>query len=115
MVKYLSDYPIEVIRKACDEWVRTKVFFPAIAEIREVCDRHMPRRVVEHVNELLLEPPRNDWESLSPEQRAKVDAMLAETYRALDMGKAERRRTPPRHVPLTDDERERLLDKLAGE
>ncbi len=86
MVKYLSDYPIDIIRAACDEWVKTKVFFPVIAELREICDRRIrARKPVTVDNPLLLEPPRRDWESLSDEQKAEFNRMMVDVKQSLSL------------------------------
>ena len=86
MVKYLSEYPIDIIRAACDEWVKTKVFFPVIAELREICDRRVrARKPLTVDNPLLLEPTRRDWESLSDEKRAEFDRMMENLKHSLSL------------------------------
>lgn len=38
-VEYLSDLPGKYLAEAIDEWIREKVFFPAIAELRDIAER----------------------------------------------------------------------------
>ena len=38
-VEYLSDLPARFLAEAIDEWIKTNVFFPAIAELREITNR----------------------------------------------------------------------------
>ena len=38
-VQYLSDLPAKCLSEAIDEWIREQVFFPAIAELRNIAER----------------------------------------------------------------------------
>lgn len=43
MLRYLADYPAHILAAAADQWIKTKVFMPAIAELRELCEAEMLR------------------------------------------------------------------------
>lgn len=40
-LRYLADYPADVLARACDNWIKTQVFLPAIAELRALCEAEM--------------------------------------------------------------------------
>lgn len=40
-LRYLADYPAAVLARACDAWIKTQVFLPAIAELRALCETEM--------------------------------------------------------------------------
>lgn len=67
----LGGYPKAVIRAACEDWLRAETRRPTPADIRKLCQDHMPRRPappVYHAAE--LEPP---GEPLRPDVQAALD------------------------------------------
>lgn len=45
MREFIGAYPAEIVTAAVQEWIATKIWWPAVSELREVCERLMiPRR-----------------------------------------------------------------------
>lgn len=38
-VEQLSDLPAKFLAEAIDEWIKTQVFWPAVSELRDLCNR----------------------------------------------------------------------------
>lgn len=42
-LRYLCDYPADVLSDAADEWIKTQVFMPAIAEMKALCEARLAK------------------------------------------------------------------------
>lgn len=121
-LQYLGDYPGDVIALAADEWIRGNVWFPAISELRAICDRIQGERT--RIWNRLKRAHQASWEAerqrqreaqiaadlADPEKRAMVDRALADAKaRLMQPAPAPRRPTRANHVTMTDEERDRAL------
>lgn len=85
-VEYLSDLPAKYLAQAINEWIRGNIFFPAIAELREITNRkaEVARRQREELE--YLERKRDDDERYAqmqrptPEQMEEIKARIAGRY-----------------------------------
>jgi hypothetical protein len=42
---WLAEYPADVAQRACEEWARGMVFWPAWADLQKICDRLVSKRL----------------------------------------------------------------------
>lgn len=124
MIEFLSDYPLDIVSAAANEWISTHVFFPTVSELRTLCEpayqrrRHSLasfRRAIEASDrkraDAAAEAQRRA-ELSDPTKRAEIERRIAEARRTLDVQRRPQQARAARHLPLADDERERLLRKL---
>jgi hypothetical protein len=120
MMEHTLGYPIDIIREAVYEWTHTQTFFPSIAEFCGLCEPKFQRRREAFVSmqralkaserkraEAEAEAKRLEgWKD--PARRAELERKVKEAKAALTA----HRMNTKRHVPLADEERERILQNL---
>lgn len=124
-MQYLGDYPGDVIALAADEWIRGNIWFPAISELRAICDRiqgdrtrvwNRLRRAYQashQAEERRLREEQITRDLMDPEKQAMVEAALADAKaKLLRPAPPPRPRIVPRHVEFTEAERERALSAM---
>lgn len=74
-MQYLSDLPAKYLSEAIDEWIREQVFFPAIAELRDIAERKAAnaRQRLREIHE--AERKRADEEKWARLQRPTAEEM----------------------------------------
>lgn len=81
---YLREYPTWAVEKACDQWIKTQKFWPAVAELRALCDDavRLDRIRLARLKKIRDTPPEPEI-TRTPEQIAEVSRLTADTVRAL--------------------------------
>lgn len=83
-VKFLGEYPEWAVEKSCETWIKTQKFWPAVSEIRALCEDavKLDRIRLARLRKILAIQP-NDRPPPTPEQIARVSRIARETVAAL--------------------------------
>lgn len=125
LLEHSLGYPLDIVRSAAYEWTHANTFFPSIGEFCGLCEPKFQRRrhlMVQFQNALAKsdkkraeaaeEATRKDgWRDR--ERREELELKVREAKNALAENSA-RVFAKRKFVPLPNDERERLLNKLAS-
>lgn len=121
MVEYLLGYPRDILSAAADEWIKTQIFFPSIAEFRALCEPEFKRRrngfasmrqALERSEEkarAALEEEKRRAEWAKPEKRAELEKLTATAWRKLG-GRVERAPMRPTMDPAEKARIARICD-----
>lgn len=122
MVRYLIGYPRDILQSAADQWIKTQVFFPAIAEFRALCEPEFQRRqtaikLMERALEASERKAREaahrakiEAERADPEKRGEIERRFKEAKRILAASEKTKPPGRPRQqVEMTDEQREAAL------
>lgn len=126
LMEHVMGYPLDIIREACYEWTHANTFFPSIAEFCALCEPKFQKRRGAYtlMRQALAADSQKRAEAQQeserraefrdPKKRAELQKKFDEAKARLSESKSVRFQRKQSFVPLADEERERLLQKIGS-